>query len=840
MEGIATTRHGTGATAVVRAAIEAEPFSHAVRRHLRTTLARTNANRTTRDLLLALSFAVRDRLLERMIETEERFSRAGAKQCYYLSMEFLVGRSLHNNLLNLGLLEDAREAAAGLGGDLDQILDEEDDAALGNGGLGRLAACFLDSAATMDMPVFGYGINYEYGCFRQVIDNGWQREYPDTWRQNGTPWLVEQPGESFLIPVYGRLAREDDEGIPAAGSLNGNGAPPAWVDVKTIIGVPSDMPVAGYGGRTVNHLRLYAARASRDFDIRIFNSGDYVRAVEQKITTETVSKVLYPSDAASAGRELRLVQEYFFVACAVRDITRRFDALRVPIEEFPRKVAIQLNDTHPALAVAELMRMLVDERAVAWEKAWEITRETFGYTNHTLMPEALERFAVPLLRTVIPRHLDIVFEINRRFLGQVAEVWPGDAARSARMSLVEEGDPKHVRMAHLAIAGSHSVNGVAAIHTELVKTTLVPDFHALWPERFNNKTNGVTPRRWILLSNPGLAKLLDEAVGGRWVTHLESLARLQERAGDQGFLDAFAAVKDANKGRLAALIEQTCGVGVDTSAIFDIQVKRIHEYKRQLLNVMHIIHVYLSLVEDGRTPAAPRLWAFGGKAAPGYHAAKLVIRLINGVADTINADPRARDWLRVVFIPDYRVTQAEQIIPGADISEQISTAGTEASGTGNMKFAMNGAVTVGTLDGANIEIMQAVGPENILIFGHTKDELAKLSAEGYYPREIVKRDPVLRRVMEAIYSTMFSDGDAGLFAPLYESVVEKGDRYFHLADLPRYIEAQERAAAAWQDRPRWNRMALMNTALTGGFSSDRTVREYAQEIWNLKPVPAGG
>ena len=803
-------------------------LQQAIRRHMRYSLGRGETLIGNREMFKAVALAVRDRLMDQMIDTEERYRTADAKRVYYLSMEFLLGRLLENNLANLGLLETCREAVAGLGADWDQVVASEPDPALGNGGLGRLAACFLDSMATLGIPGHGYGINYEFGLFRQEISDGYQREKSENWLRYGTPWEVERSDKICLVPIYGRIDHARDR----AGQYN-----PMWLDWGLLVGLPYDMPIAGYGGRAVNFMRLYAARSSHEFDMRIFNEGDYIKAVEDKVAMERVTKVLYPSDALEAGRELRLVQEYFLVACALRDIISRYETAHDSFDRFPDKVAIQLNDTHPTLAVPELLRILVDENSIPWERAWDITCATFGYTNHTLLPEALERWPVHLIERVAPRHMQIIHEINRRFLEQVSVRWPGDFARRRRMSLIEEGYPKRVRMANLAIVGSHSVNGVSQLHTDLVKSALVPDFHDLWPDRFNNKTNGVTPRRWLLVANPKLAALLDETVGRGWITDLDLLRALEAHADDPAFQERVLAIKRANKERLAAIIRDETGVAADPDSLFDIQVKRIHEYKRQTLNVMQIIHEYLRLIEDGQPPAVPRTFVFAGKAAPGYWAAKQIIKLIHSVGRVINVDPRAHEWLKVVFLADYRVTLAEKIIPAADLSEQISTAGTEASGTGNMKFALNGALTMGTYDGANIEIAEEAGDENLYIFGLRADEIQRLRGDGsYHPRQIYEQTPWLRRILDALKHGHFSPEAPQLFEWLFAALVDRGDPYFHLADLPAYVEAQDRADADYLDRPVWARKAILNVARVGKFSSDRTIREYAAHIWGTQPV----
>ena len=797
--------------------------------HIRYSLGKERHNLPPRDMFQAVALAVRDRLMDKMLETEQRYERADAKQLYYISIEFLIGRSLGNNLHNLGIYDFCREMLLEMGVDLDEVEESEDDAALGNGGLGRLAACFLDSLATLGMPGYGVGINYEYGLFKQELDDGYQREKPDNWLAYGTPWEIERPDEARIIPVYGRIEHSVDRN----GQYN-----PMWLDWRVLIGVPYDMLIVGYRGETVNFLRLYAARSSHDFDIQIFNAGDYFRAVEQKMASETISKVLYPSDSIEAGQELRLLQEYFLVACAMRDIVARYLKNHHTLDQFPSKVAIQLNDTHPALAVAELMRILVDERDLPWETAWNITQATFGYTNHTLLPESLEKWPVALVEHVVPRHLQIIYEINQRFLGRVASVWPEDDERACRMSIIDEGPPKQVRMAHLAIVGSHSINGVAELHSELVRTRLVPDFYQLMPERFNNKTNGVTQRRWLLKANPPLARLISTTIGDGWLTDFHRLRELESYAEDEGFRYEFQKIKRANKDRLAKVIKETTRLTVDPDSLFDIQVKRIHEYKRQLLNVMHIIHEYFCLAEDTSEFVVPRTYIFAGKAAPGYWAAKSIIKLINSVARLVNENPRVRGLLKVVFIPDYKVSLAEKIIPAADLSEQISTAGKEASGTGNMKFVMNGALTIGTLDGANIEIMQEVGGDNIFIFGLTADEIQTMRERQLYnPWDYYRVDARVRRVMDSFKSDLFCPGEPGLFAWIYQSIMVGGDEYFHLADLPGYIEAQVRAGEEFRHPTVWSRKAILNIARIGKFSSDRTISEYARAIWNIHGYP---
>jgi starch phosphorylase len=810
-----------------------DDLRESIHRHIRYTLAREPKNLSPSELLKPVSLAIRDRLIDSMLETEDRYQQTDAKRLYYLSMEFLMGRSLGDNLYNMGLVEPCRQVLEELGVDLEEVLESEPDAGLGNGGLGRLAACFLESLATLAMPGFGYGIDYEYGMFRQEIVNGYQKERPDRWKVPGTPFHIDRPQESCLIPLYGRL--EDD------GEQNGSGRRRyRWTDWRMVVGVPHDMPIAGFGGHTVNFLRLFSARSSQEFDIEIFNRGDYIRAVEQKISSENISRVLYPSDSVLSGRELRLVQEYFLVACSLNDVIRRYRSRHASFDLFAEKVAVQMNDTHPALSVAELMRLLYDEYGVGWEKAWEITRKTLGYTNHTLMPEALERWPVPLLSHVLPRHMQIINEINFNFLRNLQAEYIANDDQIRRMSIIEEGQEKQVRMAQLAIIGSHAVNGVSRLHTELLKSNLVPDFAQLWPERFSNKTNGVAPRRWLLKANPALSEMLTRTLGEGWITDLEVLRGLESHADDREFQIEFLGIKQQNKERLARVVQRTTGIAVDPTSLFDVQVKRIHEYKRQLLNVMRIIYDYLRIVEDGQELPVARTSLFAGKAAPGYWAAKQIIKLISNVAVVINNDPRVRGRLKVAFIPDYRVSLAEVIIPAADLSEQISTAGTEASGTGNMKLAMNGALTIGTLDGANVEIREEVGEDNIYIFGLRPEEVLQHQRENtYHPRELYQNDMRLRRVMDAINSNLFCFDEPGLFRWIFESVVEQGDRYFHLADLGPYIECGEAAEKDYQHSPEWARKAILNVARIGRFSSDRTIREYASDIWHIEPVSAG-
>lgn len=804
-------------------------FQEQVRQHARYSLAKEWESLSTRDLVMAISLATRDFAVDRLLATEERYSNANAKRVYYLSMEFLMGQSLRNNLVCLELIEPCRKAMADLGVDLETILDSECDAALGNGGLGRLAACYLDSMASLQMPGYGYGINYEFGLFRQSIDNGFQKEKPDQWMVQGNPWQIERLDEACLVPFYGRMAHEHDR----KGNYN-----PVWMDWQVIVGVPHDMPIVGYGGHSVNYLRLYSARASDEFDMQDFNDGDYMSAVEHKISSETISKVLYPSDSVAQGRELRLVQEYFFTACAIRDIIRRFQRDNSDFSRLPEHAAIQLNDTHPTLGVAELMRILVDENDVPWDNAWDITQKTLAYTNHTLLPEALEKWPVHLVEKVVPRHLQIIYEINRRFLEQVTLTWPEDSEKLRSLSIIEEGDQKSVRMANLGIVGSHAVNGVSALHSDLVKSHLVPNFYELWPEKFHNVTNGVTQRRFMLASNPGLSDLITKTIGDEWICQLDKLVDLEDSADDREFQKAFRQIKRANKERLANVIAKTTRISVDPDSMFDIQAKRIHEYKRQLLNVLHIIHLYFRIKEDGWTPDTPRTFVFAGKAAPGYWVAKQFIKLINSVAAVVNKDPQVNEWIRVAFVPDYRVSLAEKILPAADLSEQISIAGMEASGTGNMKFALNGALTIGTLDGANVEMREDVGDENIFIFGLLTEEVNRMRADGTYdPWYYYNENPHLRRVMDSLRSDLFSPGNPTFFEWVFHRVLTDGDYYFLMADFQAYADAQEEVGTLYPQAAQWDKKAILNVARMGKFSSDRSISDYARDIWGIESCP---
>ncbi len=800
-----------------------------IQRHLVSTLARHASSATPRDWWIATALAVRDTIHERMIATQAVHNAQNVRRIYYFSLEYLMGRLFGNNLLATGLLDAAKIALESLGQDFEKIRDSEVDMGLGNGGLGRLAACFLDSLATQDYPALGYGIFYEFGLFKQEFQNGRQIEHPDNWIIFGTPWDVVRPEYTQEVRIFGRVENVFDD--------RGNYRP-RWVGTKTILGVPHDIPTAGFGTKTVNLLRLWASKSTEDFDLAAFNSGGYVDAVREKAVGETVSKVLYPNDKTENGKELRLVQQYFFVACSLRDIIRRhFRSPGNGWANFSDKVAVQLNDTHPAIAVVELMRILSDEENMAWDVAWAIVAKTFAYTNHTLLPEALEKWGVGLFERVLPRHLQIIFEINARLMHTVEARWPGDDAKKRICSLIEENGHKMVRMANLAVVGSHAVNGVAALHTALLKKDLFPEFDALYPGKFQNKTNGITPRRWLLKSNLPLSALITRKLGSEaWARNLDLLRGLEKFADDAVFQQDFMAIKRANKVELAAVIKAQCGIDVSPDALFDVQIKRLHEYKRQHLNLLHILALYRRLLQNPSLDIIPRVFIFGAKAAPGYDLAKNIIRAINVIGARINADERIGGKLKVAFLPNYRVSLAEKIIPAADLSEQISTAGKEASGTGNMKLMANGALTIGTLDGANVEIGEEVGAENIFIFGLTVEEVEALWAKGYSPWDKYHADEELRAVIDWLGSDYFTPGEQGAFGHVHGSLLHGGDPYLLLADFRSYCDAQARVDAAYRDQARWAKMAILNTARVGKFSSDRTIREYAEQIWRLPPV----
>jgi len=808
----------------VRTKAAPDGFVRDVLRNLRYALGRLPEIATPHDWYKAFAHAVRDRLVDRWMDTIRTLTEQQAKAVCYLSAEFLMGPHLGNGLLNLGLLDEARAAAAELDLDFDRLLAEEEEPGLGNGGLGRLAACFMDSLATLDVPAIGFGIRYEFGIFDQAIRDGAQVELTDKWLRRGNPWEIERPEICFEVKLGGRAeAYRDEQGRHRV----------RWIPQRVVKGVAYDTPVPGYQSRTVNLLRLWKAEACESFDFAAFNTGDYLGAVQEKVASETISKVLYPNDEAMIGKHLRLAQQYFFVSCSLQDVIRVHVGMRGrSLDDLPDAWAVQLNDTHPAIAVAELMRLLVDEHLLEWERAWSITQRMLAYTNHTLLPEALEKWAVPLFGGQLPRHLEIIYEINRRFLDHVRKAHPGDDGLAARLSLIDESGQKSVRMANLACVGSHAINGVAALHTDLLKQTVLRDFHGIWPEKFRNVTNGVTPRRWVALSNPRLAELITGGLGGRWLRHTEDeLPRLEPFANDAAFRRSWRDVKLANKRDLAAFLRDRTGVSVDPESIFDVQVKRIHEYKRQHLNVLHAITLWNRLRRGVDAP--PRTVILGGKAAPGYFLAKLIIRLVHGVAEAVNADPGGR--LKVVFVPDFNVRVGQRVYPAADLSEQISTAGKEASGTGNMKFALNGALTIGTLDGANVEIREAVGEENFFLFGLTADGVLERKRQGHDPRSIYESDPELREVIDQIAEGAFSHGDKELFRPLLDSLLGRDD-FMVFADYRAYLEAQERAGRAYADAGSWTRMSILNTARSGRFSSDRSIREYCEGIWNARPL----
>ena len=812
-------RTGRGADAIAQALID----------NLRFLQAKLPQHATRRDWYMALAYTVRDRMLDQYMATVNAITSrdTATKVVAYLSAEFLVGPHLGNGLINLGMWEAAAEAVSRVGQDLSALLEEEEEPGLGNGGLGRLAACYMDSLATLNIPAIGYGIRYEFGIFDQAIRDGWQVELTDKWLRFGNPWEIVRAEIAFEVKLGGRTEHGRDE----HGQYHVR-----WIPDHVVRGVAYDTPVPGYQAPIANLLRLWKAEATESFDFDAFNVGDYYRAVNEKVASETISKVLYPNDEPEIGKRLRLGQQYFFVSCSLQDMIRLHLATGKRLDEFDAWWAAQLNDTHPSIAVAELMRLLVDEHAMDWDQAWEITQRTCGYTNHTLLAEALETWPLPLFGRLLPRHLEIIYEINRRFLDEVRRRHPSDENLVRRVSLIDEAGEKYVRMAHLATVGSHTINGVAALHTDLLKRTVLKDFYALAPDRFLNVTNGVTPRRWIVLSNPKLTELITQHIGHRWISALEEeLVRIEPLADDADFQQNWRAVKADNKQVLARFIKDRTGISVNPESLFDIQVKRLHEYKRQLLNVLHLVTLYHRHKRVPGTTIAPRTVLFGGKAAPGYRMAKLIIRLINGVAGVINTDPAVSESLRVVFLPDFNVKNGQRVYPAADLSEQISTAGKEASGTGNMKFALNGALTIGTLDGANVEIRDAVGHENFFLFGLTATEVEQVKAGGYNPRGIYESNAELREAIDLIAAGVFSNGDRELFRPLVDSLLARDD-YLVLADYQAYIDAQQRAGEAYGDQGTWARMSILNSARVGRFSSDRSIREYCRDIWNVRTL----
>ena len=810
------TRLGMSVDALKRALVE----------NLFFVQGRSPSNATEVDQYLALAYTVRDRLLARWVKTvDHTFQERDRRIVCYLSAEFLMGPHLENNLINLGIRDQMRQAVMELDCDYERLVELEEEPGLGNGGLGRLAACFMDSLATLDIPAIGYGIRYEYGIFDQIIRDGWQVELTDLWLRYGNPWEIARPLRTVEVGFGGYTENT---------TSNDGRLRVKWIPSRVVKGVPYDTPVLGYRNETANLLRLWKSEAVESFDFDAFNVGDYFRAVEQKMVSENLSKVLYPNDTWVQGKRLRLEQQYFFVSCSLQDALRAAHLKGLPPERFHERYAFQLNDTHPSIAVAELMRLLIDLEGLDWDTAWSVTTRTFAYTNHTLLPEALERWPVALFESTLPRHLEIIYEINRRHLEGIRNRYHGDEDRARRMSLIDESGPRFVRMAHLATVGSHAVNGVAELHSRLLRTELLRDFSDDEAGKFVNVTNGVTPRRWIVLSNPALASLITSRIGEGWIRELTELRQLEPLVKDARFRADFREVQRLSKDDLAGYIRRRLDLEVDADSMFDVLVKRIHEYKRQHLKVLHIIALYLRLKDHAAADIIPRTFIFGGKAAPGYFIAKLIIRLIHGVAEVVNNDRALRGRLKVVFLPDYNVTLGQRVYPAADLSEQISTAGKEASGTGNMKFSMNGALTIGTLDGANIEIREEVGPENFFLFGHTAEEVHDTLAAGYVPQRILDGDPGLVRILDTIDSGLFAQGDQGLFRPLTDSLRQR-DEYLVLADFAAYLESQDRVDAAWRDHDRWTRMAILNVARVGQFSSDRSIREYAEKIWHIGP-----
>jgi len=805
---------------------ENRKFSQEFLRHLYFTQGRTLELATPNDLYMALACTVRDQLLDRWLHTIQNYNKPGVRVVSYLSAEFLLGPHLENNLINLGIYDAARHALEELGLDLNKLIEQEEEPGLGNGGLGRLAACYLDSLATLEIPAVGYGIRYEFGIFDQIIRDGWQMEITDQWLHLGNPWEIHRPDIAYYVKLGGHTeAYHDDQGCYRM----------RWIPGREVKGTAYDTPLSGYRVNTCNTLRLWKAEAVESFDFQEFNVGDYYGAVDEKVFSETITKVLYPNDEPEVGKKLRLAQQYFFVSCSLQDMIRIHLAWGGKPETFHEKIAVQLNDTHPSIAVAELMRLLVDEYQVEWEQAWHTTRNTLGYTNHTLLPEALEKWPLSLFGSLLPRHLEIIYEINRQFLDELCKKYPGDDGRLSRMSLIDEKGERYVRMAHLASVGSHAINGVAELHSELLKRDVLRDFYECMPEKFTNVTNGVTPRRFLLVSNPKLSRLISSRIGEGWIRNLQELKGLESSAGDPDFQKEWRRIKRENKQDLAVVIQERTGIAVDPDSLFDIQVKRIHEYKRQHLNVLHIITLYNRIKHDPKMHVIPRTFIFGGKAAPGYFMAKRIIKLINSVGEAINHDPDVAGRLKVVFFPDFNVTNARHIYPAADLSEQISTAGKEASGTGNMKFSLNGALTIGTLDGANIEIREEVAPDNFFLFGLTAEQVYELKAKAYNPREYYDSDPELREAVDQISSGIFSRGDRNLFKSVVDSLLY-GDPYFLFADYRSYVKSQQQVSLAYKDKAKWTRMSILNVARMGKFSSDRSIKEYCDKIWKTRPV----
>jgi len=778
------------------------------------------------DIYRSFALSIRDRLVEFWNDTQQTYQKKQCKQVYYFSLEYLIGRSLKNNLLNLGIMNAGGDAIRKIGYDLEELQELEHDAGLGNGGLGRLAACFLESMATLQLPAHGYGIRYEFGIFKQQFENGAQVEAPDNWLEEGYPWEIPRMEIVYPVHFFGHLKDK----------INEKGeSKRLWVETEEVMAMAYDVPIAGFGNHTVNNLRLWSAKPSKSFDFQLFNSGDYIQAVEETQRSGMISKVLYPNDQGFSGKELRLKQQYFFVAASLQDIIQSFKKHSETFESFPEHVAIQLNDTHPSIAIPELMRILIDEEDLGWDEAWDITTRVFAYTNHTVLPEALESWSVDLMGRLLPRHLEIIYEINDIFLEDVKKQFPDDADLLRRISFIEENDHKQIRMPYLSIVGSHTINGVAVLHTELLKTTVFKDFYKLFPERFQNKTNGITPRLWLRNANPELSELITEKIGDGWITELQQLRKLEPFAVDPEFQDSWRTVKRLKKEQLAKWLKQTSGVVIDPVSLFDVQIKRIHEYKRQLLNILHVVFLYNKMLEHPELPFVPRTILLGGKAAPGYYMAKLIINLANDVAHLVNNDPAMKDRLKVVFVPNYNVSVAEKLIPATDISQHISTAGTEASGTGNMKFILNGALILGTMDGANIEIAEEVGAENFFTFGLSSDEINSLAESGYNPRVLYQNNPELREVLSMINTGYFNRDKPHLYNDLYNSLVFE-DKYMLLEDFASYVECQQRVMKTWADTEKWTKMSILNTAASGKFSSDRTIAEYAKDIWELEPV----
>ncbi|MGA7829649.1 MAG: glycogen/starch/alpha-glucan phosphorylase [Terracidiphilus sp.] len=820
------TMHLAGSNKGSRTALGVEALAQSFLDNLFFVQGRSTERATVNDLYMALAHTVRDRLVERWIQTVKNYQAQDVRVVCYLSAEFLTGPHLANNLINLGIYDETEQAMRQLGIDLNTLIEQEEEPGLGNGGLGRLASCFMDSLATLDIPAIGYGIRYEYGIFDQQIRDGWQVESTDKWLRLGNPWALERPEDAFEVKMGGRTEKHTD----AKGKER-----VTWIPQKLVRGVPHDTPILGYRTNTANTMRLWAAQAVESFDFETFNHGDFFGAVADKVSSENISKILYPNDEGVQGKQLRLAQQFFFVSCSLQHILKIQSTQKRPLAELHRNFAIQMNDTHPAIAVAELMRLLIDEHEMEWEAAWHVTQNALSYTNHTLLPEALEQWPRSLFGALLPRHLEIIDEINRRHLENVRLKFPNDEGCERRLSLINEEGEKYVRMAHLAALGSHAINGVAALHTDLLKTHVLSDFYALTPEKFSNKTNGVTPRRWMALSNPRLAQLLTARLGSGWARDLEKLRKLEPLIGDAEFAEEWRSIKRHNKLQLSAYIHDKLGISADPESIFDVLVKRLHEYKRQHLQILHILTLYKRIQREPDVEIVPRTFLFGGKAAPGYRMAKLIIKLIHSVGEAINSDPLVRGRLKVIFLPDYSVKLGQRVYPAADLSEQISLAGKEASGTGNMKFAMNGAVTIGTLDGANVEIREEVGAENFFLFGLTAAEVEERKQEGYNPRAIFESNAMLKEVLDSLASGEFSRGDRTLFEPLIHSLLDR-DEYMLLADYQSYIDCQDRVSAAYKDQEAWTRMSILNVARIGKFSSDRAIRDYCSDIWKTWPV----